>query len=381
MKRILKFGLLATAMVAFAFTGCKDNGDDNGGTRKQKLLLSRTEKYTENDVNHEIKYEYQYDNNKYQIGYVRTETIDGEVTNTQSETRNVKRNSQGLVEEEEQVQIQNGEVNFKTIYTYKYNEHGDCTERNTSYVYPRMTQTYQTLWDYKYDGQGNMTEMVLRSYDPEGRQQEEWKYTYDGETANVEKKGIGGWRSGVEVYTDSKHNQIKTATYEYKNSDGTTAYTTKEENTYDNKGRRTSWVSYTDGKLGSKGECTYDGDGREISYLYRNYTADGKLQYESAAEGNTSTYVYYNYSETGEVIYSNNEKTVYTDSYREDVLTYERSYANEWGSGLTKEEYKDYVVDGNTKTYTKYYSSKSTYSSGTTTETERTTYVTDVYTE
>lgn len=378
MKRILKFGLLATAMVAFVFTGCKDNGDDNGGTRKQKLMSSQTEKYTENGVNHEIKYEYQYDDNKYQIGYVRTETIDGEVTNTQSETKNVKRNSQGLVEEEEQVQMQNGKESFKVIFTYKYNEQSDCTEYGVTQVFGNGTpRTTTTKYEYKYDGQGNMTEKQEFCYDERDELTAKRTYTYDGESATVEVEGRWENYTGVVVYTDSKHNRIKTATYEYKNSDGTT-YTTKEENTYDSKGRRTSCVSYRDGQLQTKIESTYDGDGREISYLYRNYTADGKLSNETITEGNTSTSVYKGYNETGEETYSSNSKTIYSDSYREDVLTYESSVTATWGSSITKEEYKDYVVDGNTKTFTKYYYSKTSYPDNTF-ESDRTSYFTIVY--
>ena len=232
---------------------------------------------------------------------------------------------------------------------YKYDNQGNVIETKSTTV-DNYGKTTERKFEVKRNEQGDVTEQLLN-----GQLTLKTDYTYEGNTI---KRNVHYYTDGnetsttyyVEEYTDSQRKQIKSYTSEVKSVDGTTI-------------------------SGSKVTYSYDKDGNVINY--ESFDGSGQLigKIEHVYNGNVENSTQYEYAD-GSVVSTIQTKTVYTDSNREKILTYESTNelrynekrkiectydkngnmigSVEYVNGSISEKSTEYVYDGNTLTYITY---------------------------
>lgn len=232
---------------------------------------------------------------------------------------------------------------------FKYDSRGNMIENKHTTVDNSGTVT-ENKYEAKFNEQGDVTETLLN-----GQIISKSDYIYD---VNSTKKTVHGYSDGnetsttyyVEEYADSQKKQIKSSTVETKNADGSTQSFSKVVYSYEKDGNVINYESF-------------DGNGQLISKT------------EIVYNGNVEISTQYDYSD-GSVENTIQTKTVYTDSNREKILTYESTNelrynekrkiectydkngnmigSVEYVNGSISEKSTDYVYDGNTLTYITY---------------------------
>ena len=348
MKRILKYGLMATVLTAFVFAGCKKDDDNNQDIKKRGMYLlssTRVEYDTIKDLYGDLIFKTtivkKYDKNGNEIEELYTKTSNGAVIEEKKSERKYDDN--------------NRIIEFSSSYcdeltTYKYDEHGNLLERATTStnILTGENYIYNDKIEYKYNG-GHIIE---KTWYYNGKIKEKQERSYDKNTISITGKQYGNdveekSYTTIEVYADSDYKQMLTSTEKNTYFSGRVD-SSKCVYEYDSEGNKTFDAYYYNGQLSSQTEWLFDGN--TVIYTHQQFTGDiGTF---------TTKTVYLNSNHDKILTYETTSTTTYSNISRKDEYTYDSDEnligEKNYYEGRLIGEKKDYLYNGNTVTYVEY---------------------------
>ena len=187
MKRIFKYGLMATMLAVFVFVGCKKDDDDNQDIKKRGMYLLSSTRVVYDTIRdlygnliYQTTIERKYDKNGNAIEELYTKTRNGDVIEEKTSERKYDDNNRII-----EVYSTYGDE----LITYKYDEHGNLVECKTTStnILTGETYKYNDIIEYKYNG-----ELIIeKTWYYNGKIKEKQERSYDKNTISITGKQYG----------------------------------------------------------------------------------------------------------------------------------------------------------------------------------------------